>query len=188
MTNGDTCGKKIIANKRILGMLGALAVVSDLLAGLNPDEVQLQTKNLPDDDFPDLFGHTQLLTTDGESLIDFGPGVDPLGFELGTNHWLPNASKGRYSQVIDIEGNLNKEGIIKKGVNLKRLKRISARLNTSPGYYNVALRSCSSVAARALSLSGAPMYGLHPYLLQLQAYLWSQGLRPWSFSYMLSIE
>ena len=34
-----------------------------------------------------------------------------------------------------------------------------------------------------LTGSGVPMIDTHPYLLMGQAYLWSKGLRPWSYSY-----
>lgn len=74
---------------------------------------------------------------------------------------------------------------VRMSVNLNTLRGISDKLNANPGFYNFALRSCSSVAARSLTISGAPMIGMHPYLLQAQAYLWSIGIRPWSYCYMV---
>jgi hypothetical protein len=38
----------------------------------------------------------------------------------------------------------------------------------------------------ALNLSGLFNIGIHPYLLQMQAYLWNAGVRPWTFSYFLT--
>ncbi len=179
---GDTLGN-------IGYSLGGLGIVADILRGNNPDEIQLQVENLSDleNGNIDPWGHIQLLTKEGESLIDFGPrepGKAFWGFETGRNNWISYASDGRINQVIDIPNNVFKKGIVIKGVNVNTLRRISDKLNSSPGFYNFALRSCSSVAARALTLSGVPMYGLHPYLVQAQAFLWNGGLRPWSFSYM----
>jgi hypothetical protein len=65
-------------------------------------------------------------------------------------------------------------------------ENISTRLNNNPGFYNFLLRSCSSVAARSLTLSGVPMFGIHPYLLQAQTYLWNAGIRSWTFNYFLN--
>ena len=95
------------------------------------------------------------------------------------------ASHGDYTQTASLPGNLCKESVIVKGVNLNTLNRISNRLNSTPGFYNFALRSCSSVAARSLTLSGVPMLGLHPYLVQAQAYLWGCGVRPWSYCHFM---
>lgn len=161
--------------------------VSDLLAGFHPEAAQIQTENLSDEQSLDYFGHTQVLSTDGNSIIDFGPGRrgDIWGVGRGRNNWTSYASGGEFSQVIDIPNNVFKEGIIIKGLNFKTLQRIGNRLNNSPGFYNIAFRSCSSVAARALTLSGVPMLGFHPYVLQAQAYLWEYGLRPWSFCYFI---
>lgn len=86
-------------------------------------------------------------------------------------------------QAKDIPGNIYTDGIVIHGVNVERITTISNRLNNNPGFYNFALRSCSSVAARSLAICGAPMYGLHPYLLRAQALFWSAGFRPWSYIY-----
>jgi len=159
---------------------------------LDPGEVQLQTESVPQEDGSlDLIGHSLVLTTDGESLIDYGPTGNFWGFEPGRNDWVSHTyrfnlnSTERITQTIQIPNNLFKEGIFIRGVNMDRLQRISSLLNTNPGFYNFALRSCSSIAARALTLSGVPMIGTHPYLLMGQAYLWSNGFRPWSYSYFM---
>lgn len=123
------------------------------------------------------------MTTEGDSLIDFGPTGDFYGFDPGRNNWTSYATGGRITQTAEISNNLYPTGIPIKGVNLGRLKQISDRLNTKPGFYNFAVRSCSSVAARSLTVSGVPVIGLHPYLLQAQVYLWNSGIRPWTISY-----
>lgn len=168
--------------------LGAMANVSDVLAGFKPGEVQLQTENTSTAEEPDLIGHSQILDKEGKSLIDFGPGKSGefYQFNEGRNNWINYASDGSITQTKDIPGNLYKQGITIKGVNTTRLASISNNLNKNPGFYNFALRSCSSVAARALTISGVPMFGIHPYLLQLQATLWNAGVRPWTFSYLLT--
>jgi YD repeat protein len=166
--------------------LGALANVSDLLAGLTPGEVQLQTEYATNES-SDFIGHSQILDVNGNSLIDFGPIRGGVGtkFLTGRNDWISFATGGSIKQTKDVLGNAFTQGLRIKGVNVATLSRISNKLNVSPGFYNFFLRSCSSVAARSLTLSGAPMLGLHPYLLMAQAYLWSQGLRPWSLSHLM---
>ena len=81
-------------------------------------------------------------------------------------------------QTKDIDGNLLSTSIRIDGVNMERLTAISNNLNANPGAYNFLFRSCSSVAARALTLSGIPAIGIHPYLLHAQMYLRSLGIRP----------
>ncbi len=168
--------------------LGALANVSDILAGFKPGEIQIQTENTSTAEAIDKIGHTQVLDMDGNSLIDFGPGKagEFYQFKQGRNNWISYASNGAISQTKNIPGNLYTQGISIKGVNASRIASISNNLNTNPGFYNFALRSCSSVAARALTASGVPVFGIHPYLLQLQATLWNGGIRPWTFSYFFN--
>ncbi|MDD4729893.1 MAG: hypothetical protein PHN55_14235, partial [Dysgonamonadaceae bacterium] len=157
--------------------LGALANVSDVLAGFNPGEVELQTENLGNDPV----GHSQL-NDGGNVLVDYGPTGDWAKFEPGRNDWIDYASGGRYKLVNDIPGT-KFDPITIKGVNVNRLNRISSRLNSNPGNYQVLTRSCSSVASRALTLSGAPAMGLHPYLLHAQMYMRGLGVRPAMYSY-----
>jgi hypothetical protein len=162
--------------------------VSDILAGFKPGEVQLQTENTSTVEAVDKIGHSQVLDMDGNSLIDFGPGKggEFYKFKQGRNNWIGYSSDGAITQTKDIPGNLYTHGISIKGVNVNRITSISNNLNKNPGFYNFALKSCSSVAARALTVSGATMFGIHPYLLQLQATLWNIGIRPWTFSYFLN--
>jgi len=164
---------------------GTMANVCDALAGLHPGEVDLQTENTSSaTQGKDLIGHSQLVDKEGNSLVDFGPGKggDFYKFNQGRNNWTEYATDGRVTQVKDLNGNLFNKGISIKGVNLSRVTSISNKLNQEPGFYNFMLRSCSSVAARTLTASGVPMFGLHPYLLHFQANLWNIGVRPWSFN------
>ncbi len=52
--------------------------------------------------------------------------------------------------------------------------------------YSVEFSSCVTHTSMALNLSGIFNIGIHPYLLNAQMYLWSNGLRPWNFSYFLN--
>jgi hypothetical protein len=52
--------------------------------------------------------------------------------------------------------------------------------------YSVELSSCVTHTSTALNLSGIFNIGIHPYLLNAQMYLWSNGIRPWTFSYFLN--
>lgn len=72
-----------------------------------------------------------------------------------------------------------------QGVNVDRLYQISARMNSKPGFYQVLTRSCSSTASRALTMSGVPAIGIHPYILHAQMYLRGIGVRPSLYSYNL---
>ncbi len=167
--------------------LGALANISDVLRGFKPGEVQLQTESTPDvyENGKDLIGHSQLLDKNGKSLIDFGPDGSFFGFDQGRNNWIEYASHGSITQTKDVAGNIFKQGQIIKGVNLSRVISIGNRLNSKPGFYNFLLRSCSQQVARTLTLSGVPVLGLHPYLLQAQISLINMGVRPSLFSYYL---
>ncbi len=170
--------------------LGAFSNVQDVLAGFKPGEVQLQTENIPgskDGKQSDLIGHSQITDMKGNSLIDFGPGKEGglLGIAKGRNDWTSYSTSGSTSQVQNMTGNVFKPITI-KGVNLKTMNRISTRLNSNPKFYNFALRSCSSVAQRALMASGKFFIGgIHPYTLRLSAILGNNGFSPSHFSHYL---
>ena len=163
--------------------LGAIANFSDISRGYHNDIVQLQTENTTQKQGggKDFIGHSQLLGKDGKSLIDFGPSGNFYKFNKGMNNWIDHASRGRINQTIDIPNNIYKDAQFIKGVNLKAIQRFSNRLNNKSGFYNFALRNCSTQAARALTLGGVPVWGLHPYLLRFHI---STGLRPYMFSYI----
>lgn len=52
--------------------------------------------------------------------------------------------------------------------------------------YILELSSSDTHTSNALNLSGVFNIGLHPFLLNAQMYLWSNGVRPWSYSYYLN--
>ena len=162
--------------------LGTIANVSDILKGFHSDDIQIQFENTPDayESGKDKIGHVQVLDNDSNSLIDFGPKGNFFKFDKGVNNWVEYASNGRLQQTIDIPGNIFKEPITIKGVNLNILQKYSNWLKNKPGFYNFALRSCSTQAARGLTLSGVPVLGTHPYLLRFQIV---NGLRPYMFNY-----
>jgi hypothetical protein len=162
--------------------LGAIANVSDIMKGLHTDDVQLQTENLTDASGKDNIGHSQLTNTKGNSLVDYGPskGGDFYKFKTGRNNWTEYATNVRITQTKDIPGNIFNTTQTIKGVNLNILKKYSSWLDSKPGFYNFALRSCSTQAARGLTLSGVSVFGIHPYLLRFQI---ANGLRPYMFNY-----
>ncbi|MBK7958548.1 MAG: hypothetical protein IPK03_10835 [Bacteroidetes bacterium] len=166
--------------------IGAVANIADFLKGFNPGEAQVQTENRPLGS-KDVIGHSQLLETDGKSLIDFGPKVpgDFLKFKKGRNDWISFSSDGRYNQIIDYQDNLTRTGQIVRGLNMNTIRKISTRLNNKPGFYNFLLRSCSSKVSRALTAAGLPVIGLHPYLLKLELSLINMGVRPFLSAHYL---
>lgn len=52
--------------------------------------------------------------------------------------------------------------------------------------YSVELSSCVTHTLLALNSSGVFNIGIHPFLLNAQMYLWSNGIRPWSYSYLFT--
>ena len=174
--------------------LGAIANINDILAGLKPSSVELRTENDPNysktvdsngNPIPhkDLIGHSQL-NENGKILIDWGPDqqlTNQFGTVKGTNSYeqgsLISTAKmqnGKFWQPIEI-----------KGVNLDRITSFSQKLNKG-GNYNMLYNSCVSQTSRALSMSGMINIGIHPYILQMQVYLRSIGVRPPIFSYYLN--
>jgi len=163
--------------------LGGLANASDILAGFKPGSVEWQTENIPSEDGKDLTGHSQL-NHNGDVLVDFGPTGDWAKFEPGRNDWINYSSNGEYKLISEMPGN-KYSPIRVQGVNVDRLYKISARMNSRPGFYQVLTRSCSSTVSRALTMSGVPAIGIHPYILHAQMYLRSIGARPTLFSHYL---
>jgi hypothetical protein len=102
-------------------------------------------------------------------------------FNTGRNNWTEYASGGSITQTKDIQGNIFNIPQTIKGVNINLLRKYSSWLNKKPGFYNFALRSCSTQAARGLTLSGVPVFGMHLYLLKFQI---ENGLRPYMFNYI----
>lgn len=158
--------------------LGALANVSDVLAGFKPTDVQLNTED------SNAIGHSAL-TKVGEtdpynSLVSVGPDpsglpmkefLSPQKFHRGTNKW---------NNYVDASSDITK--ITVKGVNIKRIASYGAKLDRGVKY-NTYFSSCVNHCARALTISGVPSIGIHPFILNSQIYLRSIGVRPTLFSY-----
>jgi len=64
---------------------------------------------------------------------------------------------------------------------MKNMQRYRNYLNNHKPIYNVLINNCSMQAARALTLSGVPVLGFHPYLLHLQI---AGGVRSYMFNYI----
>lgn len=157
--------------------LGALANVSDFLAGFNPGEVQLNTEK------SDAIGHNAI-TNVGEknpnnSIVSVGPDpggkwiYNPFKFKQGTNRW---------NNYVDAGDDVWQTPV--KGVNVNRVNNYGIYLDRGVKY-NLYFSSCVNHAARALTISGAPAIGIHPFILHAQIYLRSIGVRPTLFSYYL---
>ncbi len=171
--------------------LGALANIQDILIGLKPGSAQIQTESVPSEGKPDLIGHFQVLDENGASLIDFGPKLEAtgrfIGFSPGRNNWIEYAYGGQVADTKSIADNLHTGSIKISGLNIGRLKEISGNLKQNAGNYNFLLRSCSSVASRALAASGYfTLGGIHPYLLRASIFLREFGIRPSLSGYFLT--
>ncbi len=166
---------------------GALADVSDVLIGINPQEINIVTEH------SDAVGHsaiveygTQTGTTnsgtmkDPNALISVGPNPKADGswhWGKGINSWYSHSNKTDkiWRQTLYV----NKNTIQKYGNWLNKLE-LNDKL-----VYSVELSSCVTHTSAALNLSGIFNIGLHPYLLNAQMYLWSNGVRPWSYCFQL---
>jgi hypothetical protein len=150
--------------------LGAIANASDLLAGMNPGEVQLNT------DTSDAIGHSAITkvgeTDELNSLVSVGP--DVTGKRIFNPFDLTNKADTKWHNYVSHNGTWK---TIVKGVNLKSISNYSADL-ANGAKYNLYFSSCVNHTARALTLSGVPTLGIHPFILHAQVYLRSVGFRP----------
>jgi hypothetical protein len=164
-------GKKGNSFMENLGFgLGAVAVISDFLAGSKPGDVQLNT------DTSDAISHsaiTDVGETDGlKSIISVGP--DQTGKRIFNPFDLKNKADTNWQNYVDKSGTWK---TVVKGVNLKTMSNYSADL-ANGAKYNLYFSSCVNHTARALTFSGVPVIGIHPFILHAQVYLRSIGLRP----------
>ncbi|WP_276373029.1 DUF6443 domain-containing protein [Chryseolinea sp. H1M3-3] len=171
--------------------MGAVANVSDILAGFKPGNVELRTENDPGyyksldaegNPIPrkDLIGHSQIVDEKGKILIDWGPvdGVDGFG------DWVTGTNSYEGGSAIALSK--MKWGPIKiTGVNVDRITKFSEKMAESGNSYNLVFNSCVSMTSRALNMSGVLNIGIHPYILHAQMHLRSIGFRPSLFSYHL---
>jgi RHS repeat-associated protein len=150
--------------------LGAIANVSDVLAGLKPGDIQLNT------DTSDAIGHSAITavgeTDDYNSLISVGPSV--TGKRIFNPFDLTNKADTGWSNYVSSTGTWK---TVVKGVNLKTITNYSSNL-ASGAKYNLYFSSCVNHTARALTFAGVPTIGIHPFILHAQVYLRSIGLRP----------
>ena len=168
---------------------GAIANINDILAGFKPGDVILNTENRPEEGKKiDVVSHSQITKSDVNKpipLIDWGP-ESPNG--VSKNEIFKNVpATNKYEKLGSIAPNTENSQTINnytttiKGINVNRISNISKLLNKG-GTYNLFWNNCVNQTSRALNLSGFINIGLHPYLLQIQAYLRSIGFRPFLFS------
>lgn len=150
--------------------LGAIANVSDVLAGKNPGEVQLNT------DTSDAIGHSAITkvgeTNEVNSLISVGP--DITGKRIFNPFDLSNKADTNWHNYVSKSGTWK---TIVKGVNTKAISNYSSDLANGANY-NLYFSSCVNHTARALTFAGVPTLGIHPFILHAQVYLRSIGFRP----------
>jgi len=175
--------------------LGSLANVSDLLMGMKPQNVDLVTERTGEGHSSLVKHKTQTATKkrdpvtgilrmdDPNRIISVGPNrlTDPGG----NWHWMKGTNKwDTYSRV----GEKVWRHTLK--VNKTKIDRYANWLNnmekTGTLKYSLGLSSCVTHTSLALNYSGILNIGIHPHLLSAQMYLWSNGIRPWSYSYLLT--
>jgi len=158
--------------------LGALSNISDLLIGFDSESVQLNTEH------SDAIGHsalTQVSETDNfNSYVSVGPDpggkwiFNPFKFKKGTNKWNNHVTDNHvFKTVVD-------------NVNVRTIEKYGAMLNKYGVKYNLYFNSCVNNTARALTLSGVPCIGIHPFILHAQMALRNYGFRPALQSYLLT--
>lgn len=153
---------------------GAIANIGDILAGFHPGEIQLVTEH------SDAIGHAAL-TQVGEkskyrSLVSFGPAnsingkgfLNPFSLYDGESNWSNHVGELTWTNKIS-------------GVNVNRVAQFGKW--TQNFKYNVYFSSCVNNTARALTLSGVPAIGIHPFILNFQMYLRAMGARPAMFTH-----
>lgn len=173
--NGIWNWKNLSTMEKIGYGVGTLANVADVLVGLNPGEVQLNTEK------SDLIGHSSITgvgeTNPSNSIVSVGPDpggkwiFNPFKFKKGTNRWNNYVNAGDDVWKVTV-----------KGINVERLYSYGAYLDKGVNY-NLFCSSCVSHAARALTISGVPTVGIHPIILHSQMVLRSVGFRPMLYSY-----
>ena len=164
-------------------LVGSIGNLSDILTGFKPQKVDLVTEH------SDLTGHSAIVEhgtktgvgmDDINGIVSVGPDLEDARswhWKKGTNTW------NTHSSIEDIRW------INSIYVNRNTINNYASWLNylESRGklIYSVELSSCVTHTSIALNLSGLFNIGLHPYLLNAQMYLWSNGVRPWLISSFL---
>jgi hypothetical protein len=142
----------------------------------------LKLQNNLNTEHSDAIGHSALTKvgeTDGiNSLVSVGPDFtgkeifNPLNFQNKAVNW---------HNYVDVKETWKK---VVEGVNLKSFANYSKGL-ANGAKYNLYFSSCVNHTARALSIAGVPVLGIHPFILNAQIYLRNIGFRPSLFSYYL---
>ena len=96
----------------------------------------------------------------------------------GINHWDTHTNDGSFiwRQTINVN----------KGTITKYAKWLNGLESNGNLCYSVEISSCVTHTSTALNLSGVVNIGIHPYFLALQMSLWTNGVRPWFYSYLLT--
>jgi hypothetical protein len=155
--------------------LGALANVSDILTGFKPQKVDLVTEH------SDATGHSAIVEEGSnaggnDGIISVGPDWKNASenstwhWTKGTNAWKSYSDGTKAHPIWRQTLNVNKGTINKYGQWLNKLE------NAGKLVYSVELSSCVTHTSVALNLSGVFNIGIHPYLLNAQMYLWSNGI------------
>lgn len=169
-------------NENLGYLLESMAVVSDLLMGFKPKGVDLVTE------YSNHIGHSAIVeentfTYDAEERFDINA-IISVGLNLNDpKSWLWKKgvnTRPSHSAPNEIIWRQNLK------VNMNTIRMYSNWLNNMENsgrlIYSVALSSCVTHTSIALNLSGIFNIGIHPFLLNAQMYLWSNGIRPWTFS------
>lgn len=168
--------------------LGTLANASDILTGLQPKGIDLVTEH------SDGVGHSAIVkegtatgasnNSDPNALVSVGPGSSKSAvkstwhWKKGTNSWDSHSRAGEAIWRQNLKVNM---GTIEKYSNWLNTKAAAGKL-----VYSLEVSSCVTHTSAALNLSGIFNIGIHPYLLNAQMYLWSNGIRPWTFNLFLN--
>ncbi len=165
-------------------IFGAMANLSDILIGSNPQKVDLVTQHGDKDGGHSALVKHQTMTSSSEGdpnrIISVGPNLSDRRswhWKQGTNLWKTYSNK--YSSIWRQSVNVNMRTITKYANWLNRLQ------NNGKLIYSVEISSCVTHTSIALNLSGVFNIGIFPSLLNAEMLLWSNGIRPWSYLHLL---
>ena len=170
--------------------LGAMANLSDILMWFRPQKVDLVTQHGDKDG-----GHSSMVKhgtktcvrekgtyVDPNKIISVGPNPNADGnwsWMDGINNWATYSSDDftTWRQSID--------------VNINTIERYAGWLDKLEAngtlIYSWWGSSCVTHTSNALNLSGVFNIGIHPSLLNAQMYLWTRGVRPWTYAFYLNL-
>ncbi|NSW44770.1 MAG: hypothetical protein HPY79_02950, partial [Bacteroidales bacterium] len=169
--------KNLNKQEKIGYSFGALANISDILAGFNPATFDYRAENAPvgwgdDRSKIDWVSHAQINDlAKNKPVIDWS-GRLPVGQQ--------NLARGTPLAIKDI---LFHKTIEISRVNAKTLYWWKDILEKTK--YNVFFNNCAQAAARGLTISGVPVLKIHPWLLWGQLYARLIGIRPSLYSYYI---